>query len=106
MLWCHGPWSSSLCHANLMAVNDCNRRLPRGLTCVVYAEGDRIINAPPNYSAFIQTTPNNIIIQSKPIPAQNTEPEKLINEAQDLKKAILKLEILFHSIYSIQPSFI
>lgn len=67
-------WSSgfvSQSHANLMAVNSCNRRLPQGLTCVVYAEDDRIVNAPPNYPIIAQTSPASNITETKPVTTPN-----------------------------------
>lgn len=67
--WWSGGWGTPQSQANIMAVNSCNQRLPQGLTCVVYAEDDRIVNAPPNYPIIAQTSPANNIIETKPVTA-------------------------------------
>ena len=63
--WWHGPWGTPQSEANLMAVNSCNKRLPQGLTCAVYAEDDRIVNAPPNYPIVAQVSPQNNLNEGK-----------------------------------------
>lgn len=67
--WWHGPWGTPQSQANLMAVNGCNQRLPQGLTCVVYAEDDRIVNAPPNYPIIAQISPVSNTTETKPVAA-------------------------------------
>jgi len=57
--WWHGPWGTAQSQANLMAVNACNKRLPSGLACVVYAEDDRIVNIPPIYPIAVKNNPTN-----------------------------------------------
>ncbi len=79
--WWSGGFSQI--HANSMAINSCNQRLSRGLTCVVYAEGDRILNVPPNYPTVTQITPKNITIEGKPNHAPNFDPEKLNYDSQN-----------------------
>ncbi len=78
--WWHGPWGTPQSQANLMAVNSCNQRLPQGLTCAVYAEDDRIVNAPPNYPIVAQVSPQNNLNEGKsstpPISSMSIEDAK------------------------------
>lgn len=75
--WSGGSVSQS--HANLMALNGCNQRLPQGLTCVVYAEDDRIVNAPPNYPLIAQVQPQNNMGESR---VSKSDPSPSIEDAK------------------------
>ena len=81
--WWHGPWGTPQSEANLMAVNSCNQKLPRGLTCTVYAEDDRIVNSPPNYPVVTQSALINNIIEAKPVAAQAKLP---VCQGSDISK--------------------
>jgi hypothetical protein len=70
--WWHAPWGTPQTQANLMAVNSCNQRLPQGLTCTVYAEDDRIVNAPPNYPIVAQVSPQHKLNEAMPSNPQSS----------------------------------
>lgn len=48
--WYFASWNTPQGQVNQSALNLCNGRMPAGMPCQIFAEDDRIINAPPNYT--------------------------------------------------------
>jgi len=51
--WYYAAWNTPQSQVNQSALNLCNGRMPPGMTCQIFAEDDRIINAPPNYTPVV-----------------------------------------------------
>jgi hypothetical protein len=86
-------WSGGVSQdqANFMAVSACNKRLPSGLNCVVYAQDDRIVNAPPSYPILVKKPNRENITNSQAVTVPNSS-TNIENEQRRLADERRKIE--------------
>lgn len=61
--WYAGGWGDDRNNINQLAVQSCNKYLPAGLTCGLFAVDDSIVGVPPSHTIYQdhkQSTPKNL----------------------------------------------